>query len=107
MAVVQKVPILELVGGFSLDVYHARPSAHTLQVCERHYCTWSMLLVLWHHNQLLSSQDFGMTKGVYKPASDFKFDFVAEVICYTLRVLGFWLTLTLERDLQSTSLTER
>ena len=46
-----------------------------------------------------ADKNFGITKkGIYKPASDFKFNFIAEVICSHPKSSGFLIKLTPERN---------
>ena len=56
-----------------------------------------------------TDKNFGITKkGNYKPASDFKFQFIAEVICAHPKSSGFLIRLTPKRtQLSSAQSSER
>ena len=56
-----------------------------------------------------TNKNFGMTKkGIYRPASDFSFQFMAEVICSSPQSSGFIIKLTPERNhLLDTQTSER
>lgn len=67
----------------------------------------------WVHNLAEpfteADKNFGITKkGIYKPVSDFKFQFIAEVICSHPKSSGFLIKLTPERNqLYSAESSER
>ena len=60
------------------------------------YLTCFCFLRIGYHEE---GNSFGvMKKGTYKPASDFGFEFVAEVICENPHSSGFMVALTPDRD---------
>ena len=61
-----------------------------------------ILLLCYHIGYHEEGQNFGIVqKGKYKPASNFGFEFIAEVICEDPHSSGFLVELTPDRDEQS------
>ena len=92
--------MLTLLGWGYVILCHAFPvlwSFSTCSVPDQNY-----LLFFYHIGYHEEGHNFGVVKkGKYKPASDFGFEFVAEVICQDPHSSGFMIELTPDRDEQS------
>ena len=93
------------VQDISMTPTSATPSADAdlpKKVEGKRFNTFSIIDIWVHHLAEAfteADKNFGMTKkGIYKPASDFKFQFIAEVICSHPKSSGFLIKLTPERN---------